>query len=84
MIMTTSARTRPAGETLGSAATRVLSAVARVTRAVNWARLVTMNIRATIGAAAALGVTGIILLPAAASAHAVTPTLTFTSVHLAQ
>jgi hypothetical protein len=43
-----------------------------------------MNIRATIGAAAALGVTGIILLPAAASAHAVTPTLTFTSVHLAQ
>jgi hypothetical protein len=39
---------------------------------------------AAIGTAAALGVTGAILLPAAASAHAVTHTLTFTSVQQAQ
>jgi hypothetical protein len=46
-----------------------------------------MKIRAAIaaiGTAAALGVTGAILLPAAASAHAVTHTLTFTSVQQAQ
>ena len=42
-----------------------------------------MKIRASIaaiGTAAALGMTGAIVLPAAASAHAVTHTLTFTSV----
>jgi hypothetical protein len=46
-----------------------------------------MKIRASvaaIGTAAALGVTGVGLLPAAASAHAVTHTLTFTSVQQAQ
>jgi hypothetical protein len=46
-----------------------------------------MKIRASIaaiGTAAALGVTGVGLLPAAASAHAVTHTLTFTSVEQAQ
>ena len=48
---------------------------------------VTMKFRATIaaiGIAAALGITGAIVLPAAASAHAVTHTLTFTSVEQAQ
>ena len=42
-----------------------------------------MKIRTTIAAAstaAALGITGAIVLPAAASAHAITHTLTFTSV----
>ena len=46
-----------------------------------------MKIRATIaaiGTAAALGVTGTILLPAAASAGTVSHTLTFTSVQQAQ
>ena len=46
-----------------------------------------MKIRTTIAAAstvAALGITGAIVLPAAASAHAVTHTLTFTSVEQAQ
>ena len=45
-----------------------------------------MKIRATIaaiGTAAALGVTGAIVLPTAASAHATTHTLTFTSVQQA-
>ena len=45
-----------------------------------------MKIRATIaavGTAATLGLTGAILLPAAASAHAVTHTLTFTAVQQA-
>jgi hypothetical protein len=46
-----------------------------------------MKIRTSIAAAstaAALGITGAIVLPAAASAHAVTHTLTFTSVQQAQ
>jgi hypothetical protein len=46
-----------------------------------------MKIRTTIaaaGTATVLGITGAILLPAAASAHAVTHTLTFTSVEQAQ
>ena len=46
-----------------------------------------MKIRTTIAAAstvAALGITGAIVLPAAASAHAVTHTLTFPSVEQAQ
>jgi hypothetical protein len=45
-----------------------------------------MKIRTTIaaiGTAATLGITGAILLPAAASAHAVTHTLTFTAVQQA-
>src|SRR6516162_1600564 len=47
---------------------------------------VTMKFRATIaaiGIAAALGITGTIVLPAAASAHATTHTLKFTSVQQA-
>jgi hypothetical protein len=46
-----------------------------------------MKIRTTIaaaGTAAALGITGALILPAAASAHATTHTLTFTSVQQAQ
>ena len=46
-----------------------------------------MKIRTTIaaaGTATVLGITGAILLPAAASAHAITHTLTFTSVEQAQ
>ena len=46
----------------------------------------TMKIRATIaaiGTAAAFGITGAIVLPTAASAHATTHTLTFTSVQQA-
>jgi len=48
---------------------------------------VTKKIRApiaAIGTAAALGITGAVVLPAAASAHAVTHTLTFTSVEQGQ